>query len=148
MPTEHNDKASILSSINSPEDVRRLSVEQLPQLCADIRDFLISTLSRNPGHFASSMGSVELTVALHYVFNPTTASYGMWAIRLIRTSFSPDAAKRSPPATGAWAASAASPILPKANTTHSAPATPPTASRQPSAWPWPAACRTTLRDAT
>lgn len=48
MPTEHNDKASILSSINSPEDVRRLSVEQLPQLCADIRDFLISTLSRNP----------------------------------------------------------------------------------------------------
>ena len=69
MPTEHNDKASILSSINSPEDVRRLSVEQLPQLCADIRDFLISTLSRNPGHFASSMGSVELTVALHYVFN-------------------------------------------------------------------------------
>jgi len=44
-------------------------MEQLPELCADIRDFLIRTLSVNPGHFASSMGSVELTVALHYVFN-------------------------------------------------------------------------------
>ncbi|MDE6109891.1 MAG: 1-deoxy-D-xylulose-5-phosphate synthase, partial [Muribaculaceae bacterium] len=59
----------ILSTIASPEDVRRLSVQQLPQLCADIRRFLIDSLSKNPGHFASGMGAVELTVALHYVFN-------------------------------------------------------------------------------
>ncbi|MDE6497432.1 MAG: 1-deoxy-D-xylulose-5-phosphate synthase [Muribaculaceae bacterium] len=59
----------ILSTISSPEDVRRLSVQQLPQLCADIRRFLIDSLSKNPGHFASGMGAVELTVALPYVFN-------------------------------------------------------------------------------
>lgn len=59
----------LLNNINSPEDLRNLSQEQLPQVCDDIRKFLIDSLSRNPGHFASSMGAVELTVALHYVFN-------------------------------------------------------------------------------
>ena len=59
----------LLAGIDSPADVRRLSPEQLPQLCGEIRDFLIHSLSENPGHFASSMGAVELTVALHYVFN-------------------------------------------------------------------------------
>jgi len=59
----------LLSAINSPEDLRRLPKEKLPQVCAEIRSMLISELSRNPGHFASSMGAVELTVALHYVFN-------------------------------------------------------------------------------
>lgn len=60
---------AVLSGINTPDDVRRLSPEKLPSLCADMRDFLINSLSSNPGHFASSMGAVELTVALHYVFN-------------------------------------------------------------------------------
>ncbi|MDE7031732.1 MAG: 1-deoxy-D-xylulose-5-phosphate synthase [Muribaculaceae bacterium] len=59
----------LLSAINSQEDLRRLTKEKLPQVCAEIRSMLISELSRNPGHFASSMGAVELTVALHYVFN-------------------------------------------------------------------------------
>lgn len=59
----------LLSSINSPDDLRKLPVNQLVSLCSDIRHFLIESLSHNPGHFASSMGSVELTVALHYVFN-------------------------------------------------------------------------------
>lgn len=59
----------LLDSIDSPDDLRRLPQEQLPQVCADIRNFLIESLSQNPGHFASSMGAVELTVALHYVFN-------------------------------------------------------------------------------
>lgn len=58
-----------LSKINSPDDLRSLSLGELPDVCADIRNFLISSLSQNPGHFASSMGAVELTVALHYVFN-------------------------------------------------------------------------------
>ena len=57
------------AGIDSPADLRRLAPEQLPQLCAELRDFLIHSLSQNPGHFASSMGAVELTVALHYVFN-------------------------------------------------------------------------------
>lgn len=59
----------LLDTIDSPADLRRLSVEQLPQLCAEIRTFLIHSLADNPGHFASSMGAVELTVALHYVFD-------------------------------------------------------------------------------
>lgn len=59
----------LLDTIDSPDDLRRLPQEQLPQVCADIRKFLIESLSQNPGHFASSMGAVELTVALHYVFN-------------------------------------------------------------------------------
>lgn len=59
----------LLSSINSPADLRRLSVDSLPALCTEIREFLIENLSRNPGHFASSMGAVDLIVALHYVFD-------------------------------------------------------------------------------
>lgn len=59
----------LLQHIDSPSDLRNLTVEQLPQVCSEIRDFLIESLSTNPGHFASSMGAVELTVALHYVFN-------------------------------------------------------------------------------
>ena len=67
--SEANDNKSILDTIDSPDDLRKLSVEQLPQLCAEIRSFLIKHLAVNPGHFASSMGAVELTVALHYVFH-------------------------------------------------------------------------------
>lgn len=62
-------KYSLLNMINSPEDLRKLSSSQLPQVCQDIRQFLVDALSKNPGHFASSMGAVELTVALHYVYN-------------------------------------------------------------------------------
>ena len=64
-----NEECPLLSGINTPDDLRRLPLEQLPQVCSEIRKFLIDTLSRNPGHFASSMGAVELTVALHYVFD-------------------------------------------------------------------------------
>ena len=62
-------RVKILDSIMYPEDLRRLSVEQLPQVCEELRDFLIHSLAVNPGHFASSLGTVELTVALHYVFD-------------------------------------------------------------------------------
>lgn len=55
--------------VNSPEQLRSLQVEQLPAVCDDIRRTLIRELSENPGHFASSMGAVEIAVALHYVFN-------------------------------------------------------------------------------
>lgn len=59
----------LLSKVVYPDDLRRLSIGQLPQLCDELRGFLIDSLSKNPGHFASSLGVVELTVALHYVFN-------------------------------------------------------------------------------
>lgn len=62
-------KYPILSAVDSPESLRSLNPACLPALCCDIRNFLIESLSTNPGHFASSMGAVELTVALHYVFN-------------------------------------------------------------------------------
>ena len=58
-----------MSQIDSPVDLRALPVESLPQVCSELRRFLIESLSVNPGHFASSMGAVEFTVALHYVFN-------------------------------------------------------------------------------
>lgn len=58
-----------LSKIDSPADLRKLPVDRLPDVCGEIRAFLVRSLSENPGHFASSMGAVELTVALHYVFN-------------------------------------------------------------------------------
>lgn len=59
----------LLDKIDSPEQLRSLTPEQLPQLCSEIREFLIEKLSCNPGHFGSSMGAVEIIVALHYVFN-------------------------------------------------------------------------------
>jgi 1-deoxy-D-xylulose-5-phosphate synthase len=59
----------LLNAINSPVDLRKLPQTDLPNLCAELRAFLIQSLSQNPGHFASSMGAVEITVALHYVFN-------------------------------------------------------------------------------
>lgn len=59
----------LLGKIDSPADLRRLPLTSLPEVCGEMRRFLINSLSGNPGHFASSMGAVELTVALHYVFN-------------------------------------------------------------------------------
>ncbi len=59
----------LLGSINSPEDLKQLTVEDLSVLCAEIRSFLVENVSNTGGHLASSLGAVELTVALHYVFN-------------------------------------------------------------------------------
>ena len=59
----------LLDSIQSPDDVRRLSPQQLPALAEELRHFLIQTVGQTGGHFSSNLGTVELTVALHYVFN-------------------------------------------------------------------------------
>ena len=64
-----NSNFPLLSQIDSPVDLRALPVDSLPQVCSELRRFLIESLSVNPGHFASSMGAVDFTVALHYVFN-------------------------------------------------------------------------------
>lgn len=58
----------ILSHINTPDDLRQLELEDLPTLCEELREDIIYECSHNPGHLASSLGTVELTVALHYVF--------------------------------------------------------------------------------
>lgn len=65
---EKETKYPLLETIDSPADLRKLSEKQLPQVCKELRNFIIDSLANNPGHFASSLGSVELTVALHYVF--------------------------------------------------------------------------------
>ena len=90
---------NLLNSISYPEDLRKLSVEQLPEICKELRQDIIQELSCNPGHFAASLGTVELTVALHYVYNTpyTTALYGMWGIRLTGNRCSPDVARLSAP---------------------------------------------------
>ena len=59
----------ILSGVNSPDDIRKLNLSELAQLCDELREFIIDKCSSNPGHFGASLGTVELTVALHYVFS-------------------------------------------------------------------------------
>ena len=68
MTVKSND-FKLLNGIDIPQDLRKLTVEQLPELCDELRDDILKELSVNPGHLASSMGAIELTVALHYVFN-------------------------------------------------------------------------------
>ena len=58
-----------LNSINSPDDLKRIDKNELHVVCDELRDFIIDEVSKNPGHLGSSLGVVELTVALHYVFN-------------------------------------------------------------------------------
>jgi 1-deoxy-D-xylulose-5-phosphate synthase len=59
----------LLSGINSPDDLKKFSVEDLSRVSQELRDFIIDVVSSNPGHFGASLGVVELTVALHYVFD-------------------------------------------------------------------------------
>jgi 1-deoxy-D-xylulose-5-phosphate synthase len=66
--SECNDE-NILGSINYPDDLRKLSQDKLGEVCTELRDYIIDVLSHNPGHLGSSLGTIELTVALHYVFN-------------------------------------------------------------------------------
>ena len=58
-----------LSTINSPADLKKLKVEELPHLCEELREYIISETASNPGHLGSSLGTVELAVAIHYVFD-------------------------------------------------------------------------------
>ena len=58
-----------LYSINSPADLRKLSIEELPQYCAEVRQYIIEQCAVNPGHLASSLGAVEIAVAVHYVYD-------------------------------------------------------------------------------
>jgi len=62
-------KGKLLEKINSPADLKKLSEEELNSVCSELRNFIIDALSTNPGHFGASLGVVELTVALHYVYN-------------------------------------------------------------------------------
>lgn len=63
------EKGKLLGKINNPDDLKKLSPEQLIEVCNELRDYIIDVLSTNPGHFGASLGVVELTVALHYIYN-------------------------------------------------------------------------------
>ena len=60
---------NLLDKIESPADIRHLSMNELKELCAELRDYMIECCSTNPGHLGSSLGAVELVVGIHYVFN-------------------------------------------------------------------------------
>src|SRR6185436_9750967 len=62
-------KHTLLQSINSPADVRRLTRSELKQLACELRDFVLHSVSQTGGHLSSNLGTVELTVALHHVYN-------------------------------------------------------------------------------
>ena len=66
--TNNMNNYPLLSLINSPEDLRLLNKDQLPQLCQELRGYLLESVSQTSGHLASGLGTVELTVALHYVY--------------------------------------------------------------------------------
>ena len=63
------DKYNLLTQIDSPSDLKRLSISSLPQYCDEVRRYIVECCAENPGHLASSLGAVELAVALHYVYN-------------------------------------------------------------------------------
>ena len=59
----------LLYRVNSPADLKRLQIDELPRYCRELRQYIIEECSRNPGHLASSLGTIELTVAIHYVYD-------------------------------------------------------------------------------
>ena len=69
LPIETEMNSPLLEKIDTPAQLRSLPEQKLPQLAEELRDFLVKTLSRTGGHFASNLGVVELTIALHYIFN-------------------------------------------------------------------------------
>ena len=126
---------SLLNAINYPKDLRQLSVDQLPEVCEELRQDIIKELSCNPGHFAASLGVVELTVALHYVYN-TPYDRIVWDVghqaygHKILTGV-----KLSLPTVN-WAVSVLFPHRKRVNMTHSLAVMPPTPSRQRWVWQW------------
>ena len=72
----------VLKCIDSPKDLKRLNMDELKQLAQEIRQFLLEKVSRTGGHLASNLGVVELTIALHYVFDsPFDKIIWMWDTR-------------------------------------------------------------------
>ena len=69
----------LLDTVDSPQDLRRLDKKQLPQVAAELREFLLDSIGKTGGHFASNLGAVELTIALHYVYN-TPEDHLVWDV--------------------------------------------------------------------
>lgn len=71
------EKRNILNTINSPDDLKKVPEDDLIQLCKELREKIIDECSEHPGHFGAGLGVVELTVALHYVFDAPYDNIGM-----------------------------------------------------------------------
>ena len=76
---ENTPNYPLLNGIQLPADLRKLNEDQLQQVCTELRDFIIDVVSVKGGHFGASLGVVELTVALHYVFNTPYDQLG-WSV--------------------------------------------------------------------
>ena len=124
---------NLLNSINSPDDLRRLEVDQLPEVCDELRQDIIKELSCNPGHFAASLGTVELTVALHYVYN-TPYDRIVWDVGHQAYGHKILTGRREAFSTGNWEAFVLSLLLKRANTIPSPAGTLLIPSLPPSAW--------------
>jgi hypothetical protein len=107
----------MLKTINSPGDLRKLPRAELKPLADELRQFVLDSVAKTGGHLSSNLGTVELTIALHYVFN-TPEDRIVWAACASRTAFPVFRAAR------------------RANTTHSAPPIHRPRSRPRSAWRW------------
>ena len=77
--TENRQHYPLLSKVTTPYDLRALNLNDLPKLAEEIRNFLVATLDISGGHFASSLGALELTIALHYVYN-TPKDHLVWDV--------------------------------------------------------------------
>ncbi|MDK4565553.1 1-deoxy-D-xylulose-5-phosphate synthase N-terminal domain-containing protein, partial [Kingella kingae] len=69
----------LLDTIQSPQDLRQLSAAQLPKVAHELREFLLDSVGKTGGHFASNLGVIELTIALHYVYN-TPEDHLVWDV--------------------------------------------------------------------
>jgi len=126
----------LLNTIASPADLRRLPRDELPRLAAELRDFVLQSVSRTGGHLSSNLGTVELTIALHYVFN-TPYDRLVWDVGHQTYPHKILTGRRERMARCASSvASAAFRGGTKANTTPSAPRTARPRSRPRSAWRW------------
>jgi 1-deoxy-D-xylulose-5-phosphate synthase len=113
-------KTPLLDTIRTPDDLRKLKVEQIRQVADELRQETIDAVSVTGGHFGAGLGVVELTTALHYVFD-TPRDRLIW-----------DVGHQAYPA---------SPSAPRATTIRSAPRIPPPRFPPASAWRWPVTCR-------
>ena len=136
----------LLENINSPADIRNLSIEQQKQLCEEIRQYMVECCAKNPGHLGSSLGAVELIVALHTVYNTPKdklifdVGHQAYAHKILtgrreafRKNRTRDGISGFPKRSET--ASAASPSGARVRTTPSAPDIPPPPSPRPSALP-------------
>ena len=128
----------ILDQVNSPDDLKRLPADELPALADEIRSLIIDVVSKNGGHLASNLGVVELTIALHYVFDSPRDKI-IWDVghQCYTHKILTGRQERFPHSPARRRAARVSPTGKRASTTPTTPATLRPPCRRLSASPWP-----------